>query len=809
MRLYSPRHWSAGLLGDVRLAVRSLARSPGFTIPTLVSLSAGFALATCALVVANAYQARSFPFPDVDRLYHVMYAPPGPVEPRGMSAIDWRAASDVVEHAVTASGQTHYLTADDGTRSARGLRVSFGFVQALGVRAAVGRTFIPGDFDAQQTRVALIGYELWRDHFGGDSSAIGRPLRVETEGRSTEPELLHIVGVLPPGFWFGRTSADSVGIMTPLTIPATTYMVALREGVSVEHAQRRLTAIAAAAATWLPPQWPGVRLEAMQDRYVEPLRPMLRAIVVAAALVIILTCVSVAVLVLLRTTRRSRDVAVRVAHGASRTRLVRMFVAETGVLAAAALILGASLTSAALRAIAPSIEAHLGKPSAAGPSAMGFDAGVALAAAALVALIAISLGLIPALIPWHRRLASTLRGDARAGAETPWARRARTWLIGLEIAGAVALLVACGVMIRTAASFQSTDLGTDLESVVRTRVVLRGSRYADAAAYERFHIELRERLAAHGLNVAFSGWPPFIDYPLVTLEGGTTPRAVTAGMVAVSAGYFETVKLAIRQGRDFGATDRSTAEPVAIISESLARALWPTGGALRGRIRYVESRPSGAAEIPWRRVVGVVADARQTYQDESVLDLYVPVLQADPGRFISMLSRTHLGPTAVTAMVRSTVATLDPMAVTSDARLVSRENAELARVRFMRALLAAFALLTAMLAALGLYGVIAHSVRQREREVAIRVAIGASPAAIRGLFLRETARLLGASVVAGAVASVAIVKLLETRSLTTVAVDAATLAAAAAFMVVVGLAATLEPVIRVSRRSPLAALHDT
>jgi predicted permease len=809
MRLHSPRYSPAGLLGDFRLAVRSLARSPGFTIAILVSLSAGFAVAACALVVANAYQARSFPFPDVDRLYHVMYAPPGPVEPRGMSGIDWRMASDAVEHAVTTSGQTYYLTANDGARSARGLRVSLGFIAALGVRAEIGRTLIPADFDGQQTPVALIGHELWRDYFGGDSSVIGRPLRVETEGRSAGPELLQIVGILPPKFWFGRTSADSVGIMTPLTMPATTYMVALRDGVSREYAQRRLTSIATAAATWLPPEWPGVRLEALRDRYVEPLRPMVRAIIVAAALVVALTCASVAVLVLLRAVRRSRDVAVRVAHGASRTRLVQMFVAETALLAGGALVLGTSLTAAALRAIAPSIETHLGKPSAAGPSSMTIDAGVALAVAVLVALIAISLGLVPALVPWHRRLVSTLRGDARAGAETRWTRRARTWLIGLEIAGSVTLLVACGVMIRTVASFQSTDLGTDFESVVRTRVVLRGSRYADAAAYERFHLELSERLAAQGLRVAFSGWPPFIDHPLVTVDGGMTSRPVTAGMVSVSGGYFETVELPIRQGRDFSAADRGSAEPVAIVSESLARALWPAGGALGGRVRYVESRPSGAAEVPWRRVVGVVADARQTYQDDSVLDLYVPALQADPGRFISMLSRTHLGPTAVTGLVRSTVATLDPTAVTSDTRLVSHENAELARVRFMRALFAAFALLTVLLAALGLYAVVAHSVRQREREVAIRMAIGASPAAIARLFLRETTALLGASVTAGAVASVAVVKVLEAWSFTTVALDAVTLAAAGAFMVLVGLVATLGPMVRASRRNPLAALHDT
>ena len=790
--------------------MRSLARSPGFSIATVTSLALGFALAACALAVANAYLARSFPYPNVERLHHVMYAPPGPVEPRGMSGIDWQAASDVVEHPVTTSGQIYYLAADDGARTARGLRVSPGFMRALGVRAALGRAFIPEDFDEGREPVALIGDELWRDHFGRDPSVIGRTLRVEVEGASNEPELLHVVGVLPPRFWFGRNSADSVGIMVPLRTQVTTYTVALREGVSVEQAQRRLTSVAASAATWIPPQWPGVRLESMHSRYVETLGPMLRAIVVAAALVIALTCVSVAVLVLLRTMRRSRDVAVRIAHGAARRHLLGLFGLETAILSISAIAVGAVLATVALRVLAPGIERQLGKPSIAGPAAMTIDAGVALVVAAIVALVSLSLGLIPALVPWQRRLAATLRGDARVGADNVWTRRVRAWLIGLEIAGSVALLVGCGLMIRTAASFQATDLGTDFRSVVRARVVLRGSSYPDATAYERFHVALREQLAARGLTASVSGWPPFIDYPTQTIEaeaGAATVRTTRAGMVAMSPGYFSIVGIPIRRGRDFATTDGSAAEPVAIVSETLARELWPAGNAIGNRIRYLESRPSGAPEIPWRRVVGVVTDARQTYQDRLLADLYVPSQQADPGRFISLLIRTNELPAAVTSTLRSAVATLDPTAVTTEARPVMLEDTELERARFMRGLLATFDGLTALLSALGIYGVVAHSVRQREREVAIRVAIGATPRAIAMLFLRESAWLLGAGIVAGSAAAIGLARVLENRFFSTATLDTLTIISAAGLMALVGIVATLEPVIRVARRSPVRTLH--
>ena len=802
-------HLATGLLSDARLAVRSLARSPGFSLATIASLSVGFALASSALAVANAYLARSFPYPNLDRLYHVRYAPPGPVEPRGMSTIDWSTARDVVAHTITTSGQIYYIAADDGARSARGLRVSPGFLQALGVRAAVGRTLGPVDFEAAAAPVAMIGHELWRDQFGADPRIVGRSLRVEPEGRSAEPELLHIVGVLPPGFWFGRTSADSVGVLVPLRSPATTYLVALREGVSVEHAQRRLTSIAADAATWLPPQWSGVELESLHERYVGPLRSMLRAIVVAAALVIALTCVSVAVLVLLRTMTRSRDVAVRVAHGAGRSHLLRLFMLETGIISAVAIVVGAALTRLSLRVMAPSIEGQLGKPSAAGPSAMVIDVGVAAAMAALVLFIALSLGVIPALVPWQRRLGAILRGDARVGADNQWTRRVRASLIALEVAGSVALLVGCGLMIHTAASFQSANLGVDYESVVRVRVVLRGSRYADPAAYERFYLTIAEQLSARGVRVAFSGWPPFIEHPTHTIEGGSPARALAASMVGVGPGYFATVGITVRQGRDFSVDDRQASEPVAVISESLARQLWPSGGAVGGRVRYVESRPSGAPEIPWRRVVGVVADARQTYQDQSVLDLYVPTLQSDPGRYLSMLAKTNLPAASVTTLVRSTVAAIDPTAVAGEARPVALEDTELARARFLRALLATFAVLTAFLSALGMYGVVAHGIRQREREVAIRVAIGATPSAIVALFLRESAGLLGVGILGGATAAVGLARVLETRMFSTAALDPVTMFAACSLMALVGLAAILEPVIRASRRSPMSTLHTT
>ena len=302
---------------------------------------------------------------------------------------------------------------------------------------------------------------------------------------------------------------------------------------------------------------------------------------------------------------------------------------------------------------------------------------------------------------------------------------------------------------------------------------------------------------------------PFTRACSATVTPAWPRRALATSLVAVGPADFGTRGIAVRQGRDFSADDRQTSEPVAIVSEALARQLWPSGGALAGRVRYVEPRPSGAPEIPWRRVVGIVADARQTYQDQSLLDLYVPTLQANPGRYLSMLTRTNLPAASVTTIVRSTVVAIDPTAVVNEARPVVLEDTELARARFMRALLATFAGLTALLSALGIYGAVAHGVRQRERELAIRMAIGASPRAIVVLFLRESARLLMAGIIGGAVAAVGLARVLETRMFSSAALDPGTVVAACLLMAVVGVAATLEPVIRASRRSPVSTLQAT
>jgi hypothetical protein len=225
--------WLDQLVRELRYAGRMLRRAPAFTLVSLISLAAGFALTASTVAVLNAYVIRSLPYDHADRLYHVMYAPPGPWEPGGMESLDWGTVNDVVEFPVTASGATFYLSDGGHTQTIRGLRAGFGLIEGLGVRAAAGRMLDASDFAAGSERVALIGYALWRDRYGSDPEIVGRQIRTDPEGGGAA-ESFQIVGVLPPEFYFGRDSQAGVDLLVPLLSARRTYMVRLREGVPPE-----------------------------------------------------------------------------------------------------------------------------------------------------------------------------------------------------------------------------------------------------------------------------------------------------------------------------------------------------------------------------------------------------------------------------------------------------------------------------------------------------------------------------------------------------------------------------------------------
>jgi putative ABC transport system permease protein len=791
---------------ELRFALRSLCRVPAFSLVTIVSLGVGLALATTTLAITNAYLLRSLPYPDGKRLHHVMYAPPGPYEPRGMTAIDWNGLNDVVDATVISGGESYFVGEAGSMQYVRAMRASPGFIRGLGVRPERGQVFAESDYKPGGPEVALIGHALWRTRFNADPNVVGKVILTTPEARGSGPVSIRIIGVLPPGFWFGRTSGVPVEMIVPLRVPARAYMVRLHEGVPVAYAEQRITEAARRVGSDFRPDWTGVHLESAHERYVKELRPLLFGINAASVLVFLLVCANVAILMLLRALRRQKDVAVRIALGAGPGHLLRMLIAEAFLVCMAALTLGVALTALALRTLGPVIESRLGRPPPGGPSAINVDANVVLMIGGIGLVVALSLASVPLLASRRGQLADMLRGSGLGATDKPAMRRVRSTLIALEVAGAVVLLTSGGLMIRSVLNLVRTDLGFDAEHVVRMGITL-SATYREPAAQTQFFQKLGERLAAASPASALgSSFPPFYETHKRRFEyDATTGTDMTMGGLTVGAGYFSVHGIELRQGREFSLRDTFEAEPVAVVSESLARNLWPGASAIGRRLRGVEVSEPDAPMGPWRRVVGVARDVRQTYGDGDLRDVYFPFLQS-PTRFGSVQLRTDRTGAVSPTNLATIVAELDPFVRVGEPRTLASEDQQYARARFMTALVGGLAAFATLLALLGIYGVTAYAARQREREIAIRVALGATNARVVRLFLREGGRVIGGGVVMGLVATLAAGRIIESHIHGVRPFDLATLTVAGVFLAACGLLTTWWPVRCAASADVVAAL---
>ena len=522
------------------------------------------------------------------------------------------------------------------------------------------------------------------------------------------------------------------------------------------------------------------------------MRPVLVGVTGAVSLVLVIVCANVAVLLLLRSMRRQPEIAVRLALGSGRRHIARMLLAETSVLCATALGVGLTVTALVLRALAPLIEAQLGRPA---PSAAGIaiDTTVLLVVGAVCALVTLVLSLAP-LPSSTARINNALRQDGRVASDSRSIRRVRSALIAFECAGAVVLLIGCGLMIRSVLTMMTTDLGFDTGQLVKGRIVLRARNYADAAAFRQFHERFAERLSAMtGAAVVFSSWPPFFEAPAQLIETETGVVSSKAGALGVSAGYFSAFGIGLLQGREFTTEDDAgTGAPVAVVSAALAQRLWPDGSAVGRRARAVEQTQGGSTPGAWRTIVGIVEDVRQTYQDADLNDFYMP--RVPDGRYGTFYVRTPRATAPVLDAIRAGASDIDRDAVVDEIRSVAALDLQLAGTTFVTTLLTGFAGVAAFLTVLGIYGVTAYSVQQRHKEVAIRVALGASQRAVLQVFLRDGALLLGIGTAVGLLGGVAVSRLLRHQTYGLQGFEISTHLAACAVLMAVGLVATWWPV---------------
>ena len=751
---------------DLYYAWRAIARNPGFAVVVILTLGAGLALSLTVLTLVNAYMIRPLPYPSSERLHSVILTSPGAEPIRGLDNIDWSALDDVVEHRIAWDLDMFYLLGASYPEAAPGAWVTPGFVQGLGLRAQIGRVLDTGDFTPGGPTSVIISRRLWSTRFGSDPDIVGRSIRAYVSDRPDEAETLTIVGVFAD-FWHINIFTDVIG---PLRAPAYPYLIRLREGVDATSIADRITALVRGSAQNVREDW-HASTTSVQERYVEEMRPLMKAIALSAGLVLLIACANIAVLLLVRSARRRHEIAIRLALGATRARLARLLGLETLLLGVTATLCGVGVSALLSRVMAPVVEQRLGRRLPGGESALMVDSTLLAAMLAGCILLTVALTLAPLLTLWSTPTSSALKTGDRGSTEGRTARRLRSALIASEIAAALALLVGSALLIRSSVAMLNVDHGFRAAGLLTTSVGLRARVYSNAASRARFYERLLQRFDEEntGHRVALSSvWPLQQAQPRLVARAGQG-TAVRAGVTRVTAQYFATLHIPFLDGASFGTHDRLGGDRVVVISESLAHRLWQNARAVGQELRIVaegttsDTTPANVSHV----VIGVVRDVRQVHYDDgrvhadaNVFDAYVPLLQ-DPERSAFLYLRAF---TQAPETLRTMIAGLDPEVAVQPPRNVTEMLAESrSGPRQLAWVLSLFASFAALLALIGVYSVVAYGVRQREREIGVRLVVGADPRAVTTLFVREGSPLIACGLAAGILVSAALGHVLRSQ----------------------------------------------
>jgi putative ABC transport system permease protein len=811
------------LAQDVRYALRMLAKSPAFATAAIATLALGIGANTAIFTVLEATLLAPLPYAEPSRLVMLWTEfregglPRVPASPHELLEIR-RRSRQLAEVAGVWVGAGP-LTGEGEPERVRIAQSTANFLPIFGVPPALGRTLVPSDEGSSAAPVIVLSDAFWRRRFGADTSVLGRGVRLD--GR-----LATVVGVLAPGFdvVFAGDSSVPPGIEVfttfsddlaeyPRDLGFVRMLGRLAPGATPASAEAELSGIAEGLrAEFLEYRKPGLALHAvpLHADAVRDVRPALLALFGGVALVVLIACANVANLLLARAARREKEIGLRAALGASRGRIARQLVTESLVLSALGGVLGLVLGRAALAALLALRPASLARL-----APTGLSAGVLGLTLALVVLTGLACGLAPAVAASRRDLARALQEGGRGSATDGGRTRPQRTLVFAEVALGFVLLTGAGLLIRTFTALAGADPGFTPGGALTFQVSLPGSRYPDDASRRRLARELAARLEeVPGVEtVGAASHLPFDDYPNwyeYYWRDGAPEAEKTAAMAdhrAILPGFFDGIGARIVQGRAFTPFDDAAHPNVVVVDESLARTAWPGESPLGKRVVATFIHEGSFDPTP-AEVVGVVRHVR--YHDlgsDGRAQIYVPYFQSSRPELAFTL-RTRGDPAALAGPARAAVAALDAdLAVSKVRPLEDYVRRAKTAARFTTVVAAALAGLALVLAAIGIYGLLAYGVAQRSNEIGIRVALGGRPRDILWLVLRQAAILVGAGLAAGLVASFAMTRLLSGLLVGVGPRDGATLAGAAAVIAAAALLAAFLPARRAVRVDPAVALR--
>jgi putative ABC transport system permease protein len=801
------------LFSDIRYAVRNLLKRPGFTAIAVLTLALGIGANSAIFSSIYALLINPLPFPNQDRVVAIWDKNPS----RGVqhnevsmaNYLDWRAQNQSFEHLALERWWSTNLTAGNTPERVQGFLVTADFFDVLGVKPVRGRNFAEEENQPGKDTVAIITDSLWQRRFGSDPSIVNKTI-------TTNGIVRTVIGVLPADFNYPKGAEVYAPIsLTPELMKSrqshSFYVIGrLKPGVSLQNAQAEMDTITARLAAQYPETNVGLGAT-VYPIVADTVRVYATAIWVmmaAVGFVLLIACANVANLMLARATGRQKELALRAALGASRWRIVRQLVVESLVIA---LIGGAAGVLVAFWGIELLRSGNPGEASkyAAGWNHLGINFPVLAFTLGISLLSGLLFGLAPA---WHvskPELNDALKEGGRQ--TTSGSHRLRSLLVVSEIALSLVLLVGAGLMFRSFLALLNTSPGFNPEGVLTMSLNLPFAKYKEDAQRAAFYSELVQRVktlpgvqSAAVVNYVPLGGSNSSDAFLIEGTPEPPPGQENDGRYRVcTPDYFQTMGISILKGRSFTDQDNAKSKPVIIVNETLAQRYWPNGDALGKRIRFY-----GPLErAPWMEIVGIVQDVKHELNLPVTPDYYLPHAQ-DSWNAMVLVARTSVEPQSMAASIRQQVLAIDKDQPVFDVRTMHEVRAiSVAVYSFGSATMGIFAIVALVLAAIGIYGVMAFAVTQRTQEIGIRMALGARALDVLKMVVKTGMSLATIGVIAGLVGAFAITRLMSSLLFGVSPTDAMTFALVAAGLLLVALLACYIPARRATKVDPLVALR--
>ncbi|MEK6286941.1 MAG: ABC transporter permease [Acidobacteriota bacterium] len=808
------------LLQDLRYGGRMLARNPGFASIAVLSLALGIGANTAIFSVVNAVLLRSLPFHEPDRLVMVWEDVSFAGFPRNTPApanyADWKSQNQVFEDIGALDERSFNLTGDGEPEKVAAYGATASFFPLLGVNPVLGGVFLPEDDKPEANKVVVLSYGLWQQRYGGEQSIIGRELLLSGDKHT-------VVGVMPAGFQFLESE---IGLWVPmaftsqqLTQRGSHYLqvvARMKQGVTLQQANADIETIQQRIARDYPDEAGRISAYVMslREQLAGDLRRPLLVLLVAVGFVLLIACANIANLLLSRAASRKREIAVRLALGAGRSRIVRQLLTESILLSMTGAVLGVLLawwSFAFLKRLIPDALA-LSTNLELDLRVLGYTLLVSLVTGAVF-------GLAPALQASKIDLHEALKQSGGRSGLSAGGNRLRSVMVVAEVALALVLLVGAGLLIQTFLKLRDQYSGLRPQNVLTVRTVLPRYKYREQNERTPFYNQVLERVKALP-GVISAGYATTVP---LEWKGGTSgfyPEGLTveesrAGGLSYDANhrqiigdYLKTMGIPLRQGRYFDDGDNEQTLPVAVVNETMAREYWPGGDAVGKRFKL------GGPETkrPWITIAGIAGDVRQMGIDEPVkAEMYLPQRQIPDHQFYAprdLAVRTAVDPLSLAAAVREAIHAIDPDQPVSNIRTMDEVlGQETAMRRLGMTLLVIFAAVALLLATLGIYGVLAYFVVQHTPEIGVRLALGAPRRDILSLVLKKGMRLALLGVGIGLGAAFVLTRLMASLLFGMSATDPATFALLALLLTCVALLACYVPARRATKVDPMVALR--